>query len=47
MKQHQIIQRQILEHQFQRNREMLQVQQERQLHVLLQQVSEQLCLKCV
>ena len=40
VKQQQMIQRQILEQQFQRNREMLQVEHERQLSLLLHQVSE-------
>ena len=38
VKQQQMIQRQILEQQFQRNREILQVEHERQLSLLLQQV---------
>ena len=38
VKQQQMIQRQILEQQFQRNREMLQVEHERQLNILLHQV---------
>ena len=38
VKQQQMIQRQILEQQFQRNREMLQVEHERQLSLLLHQV---------
>ena len=42
VKQQQMIQRQILEQQFQRNREMLQVEHERQLSLLLQQVRKYL-----
>ena len=38
VKQQQMIQRQILEQQFQRNREMLEVEHQRQLSLLLQQV---------
>ena len=42
VKQQQMIQRQILEQQFQRNREMLQVEHERQLSLLLHQVRKTL-----